>query len=495
MAEGNKSLPYGIVHTVRACFRRLGLYGFLDGLKDKGVPLSFVIELMCVYQLNGGSSMNECGVLSDSVLVRDELCHGHRITRKTIERSLSLLDLYFEETIVHLWNRLNEIYPDMSTDVYVDGSHIPREGSGTGAYTAAGEGGGTVQLQDQFMVSQLVESGLPVSVEVYRGNLNDPPQYADFVPQLMFLLKKGSMIIMDHGGSAKDLLHEIKDGEMDYLTRVRMNNSDIERIRNEIERAEYVGNGTMCIHHRFESSDRHTYLYFSVDRYIMGHLSAERKALRMMQMARDAKDFTENPDPRKVVKTVKNPFIKVKSVKVEVEMTLNPWLEEDVAKAIRETEKDDCGWFKLECSKGLTPLQALDLYRHRSGIEALISSLKSVVNLKPLRVWSASSTRGAVLLGLIAQLCISMVRYDMEPDTVEKRVDGKVVRIGHKPSTATICKNLCHWTVVLIPRDGFRVERIFTDENDLTRRISAVLERYQGCFDGLSRAVGPWKAV
>ena len=120
MAEGNKSLPYGIVHTVRASFRRLGLYGFLDGLKDKGVPLSFVIELMCVYQLNGGSSMNECGVLSDSVLVRDELCHGHRITRKTIERSLSLLDLYFEETIVHLWNRLNEIYPDMSTDVYVD---------------------------------------------------------------------------------------------------------------------------------------------------------------------------------------------------------------------------------------------------------------------------------------------------------------------------------------------------------------------------------------
>ena len=103
MAEGNKSLPYGIIRTVRACFRRLGLYGFLDGLKEKGVPLSYVVELMCVYQLNGGSSMNECGVLSDSVLVREELCHGHRISRKTIERSLFLLDLYFEETIVHLW--------------------------------------------------------------------------------------------------------------------------------------------------------------------------------------------------------------------------------------------------------------------------------------------------------------------------------------------------------------------------------------------------------
>lgn len=146
MAEGNKSLPYGIIHTVRACFRRLGLYEYPDRLKERGVPLIYVIELMCVYQLNGGSSMNECGVLLDSALVRDELCHGHRISRKTIERGLFLLDLYFEETIVHLWKRLNAIYPDLSTDAYVDGSHIPRSGSGKGAYTAAGEGGGSVQL-------------------------------------------------------------------------------------------------------------------------------------------------------------------------------------------------------------------------------------------------------------------------------------------------------------------------------------------------------------
>lgn len=246
MAEGNKSLPYGIIRTVRACFRRLGLYEFLEGLKEKGVPLSYVVELMCVYQLNGGGSMNECGALSGSVLVREELCHGHSISRKTIERGLFLLDLYFEETIVHLWRRLNEIYPDLSTDACVDGSHIPREGSGRGAYTAAGEGGGSVQLQDQFM---------------------------------------------------------------------------------------------------------------------------------------------------------------------------------------------------------------------------------------------------------IAQLCVSMVRYDMEPDQVVKRIDGRVVRMDHKPSTATICKNLSHWTVVLIPRDGFRVDRIYTDENDLTRRISEVLDRYRGCFRSLPRATGPWEAV
>ena len=51
------------------------------------------------------------------------------------------------------------------------------------------------------------------------------------------------------------------------------------------------------------------------------------------------------------------------------------------------------------------------------------------------------------------------------------------------------------WTVVLIPRDGFKVDRIHTDENDLTRRISAVLDRYRGCSMVLPEVVDPWEAV
>ena len=71
-----------------------------------------------------------------------------------------------------------------------------------------------------------------------------------------------------------------------------------------------------------------------------------------------------------------------------------------------------------------------------------------------------------------------MVRYDMEPDQVVKRIDGKVVQMDHKPSTATFCKNLSHWAVVLILRDGFKIDCIYTDENNLTKRIFAVLDGY-----------------
>ena len=98
--------------------------------------------------------------------------------------------------------------------------------------------------------------------------------------------------------------------------------------------------------------------------------------------------------------------------------------------------------------------------------------------MKPLRVWAEKSPRGAMLMGLIAQLMVSMVRYDLEPEPVTKKINGNKVTTMHKPSMDTIIKELRQWTVVLIPTDGFGVNRIYTNESDLTRRISSILEQY-----------------
>ena len=61
-----------------------------------------------------------------------------------ISRGIFLLDLYFKETTVYLWRRLNEICPDLSTDTYVGGPHIPCKGADCGFYTAAAFAGGSV---------------------------------------------------------------------------------------------------------------------------------------------------------------------------------------------------------------------------------------------------------------------------------------------------------------------------------------------------------------
>jgi len=475
--RGNISLPFGIMEMVRAGFRRLGLYEFLDQFKTKGVPLSCVVELMCVHQLDGGSSMNRCGELSSSDLAVTELCHGHKISRKTMERTLDILDTYFEETIEFMWNGLNKIYPDMCTDVYVDGSHVERYGP-KGRYTAAGEGGRTIQLQDQFMVARLLDPALPIMIEAYPGNWNDPPQYDDFIPQLMFMLKEGSMIIMDAGGSKKELLDDIKDGGMEYLTRVKMNISDEKIIDEHPEQTEYIGGGTACIRRPFDSTEKTNYLFFSVDRYILGMISAERRTKKLADELREARETAADPKINKLVTVKKNPFYKVRIKEYEVSMTLDPWLDVDIMKAAKADAGERCGWFKLQCSKRLDPKTALDIYRRKAGIEHLISSIKSVVNLRPLRVWSGSSVRGSLLLALIAQLIVSMVRHDLEPETVIRWDDGKRTAVPRKPSERTICEFMSHWTVTVIRKDGWGTERIFSNETELSQRISELLKRY-----------------
>ena len=46
-----------------------------------------------------------------------------------------------------------------------------------------------------------------------------------------------------------------------------------------------------------------------------------------------------------------------------------------------------CGFFKLESNMQLTSAEALRIYRWRAGVEHLISSLKRITGIKPIRVW------------------------------------------------------------------------------------------------------------
>lgn len=177
---------------------------------------------------------------------------------------------------------------------------------------------------------------------------------------------------------------------------------------------------------------------------MLGQAAADRRAAKMVQQLTEAKDMMKEPKIGKLVKVECNPFYDVMIKSFEVQMKLNSWLDDDILLAAKEEAGERCGWFKLQSSDYLEPDVASDTYRHRAGIEHLISSIKSVVNLRPLRVWSKSSVRGYLLLALIAQLQISIIRYDMQPDIVEKMVDGRMILLVHKPSAKTIIENMLH---------------------------------------------------
>jgi len=61
--------------------------------------------------------------------------------------------------------------------------------------------------------------------------------------------------------------------------------------------------------------------------------------------------------------------------------------------------------------------------------------------------------RGSLLLALMAQLIVSMIHHNLEPEMVTKWDDGKRA-IPRKPPEKTICETLSHWTVTVIQKTG-----------------------------------------
>jgi len=204
---------------------RLGISDFLDRLKVKGVPLSVVVKVMCVYQLNGGSSMNECGSWVSDPIAQEKLCRGMNISNKTIGRALDILSLHFDDILDALWKGINKCYEITETDVIIDGSHIPMNGVKS-RLSKYGYGAGGIQNQIQFMVTQLRSPPLPFRIEAYAGNESDSEQFSHFLPMVMGYLKKGSLLIMDNGGAVREILNDIKESGMEYVTRVKMNDND-----------------------------------------------------------------------------------------------------------------------------------------------------------------------------------------------------------------------------------------------------------------------------
>jgi len=67
------------------------------------------------------------------------------------------------------------------------------------------------------------------------------------------------------------------------------------------------------------------------------------------------------------------------------------------------------GFFCIKSCENLTLKQTLDTYRKKDSIEKIFNSLKNEIEIKSLRVWSDDSIYGAILIGFIAQIFMSLI--------------------------------------------------------------------------------------
>ena len=479
----NLSVPYGLIRTVRHYLEFVGILRYIRGLKTKGVRLDLIVVALCTYTMYASNSMNACAEWLENPAVRKQLGFSAKeeVSQRTLNRALEILGQNREGIITELWNGIRSRFEIDDYDINLDGSAVVLYGPKSDyAEKGYGRDKNRGKMQVEFMVAQLASLGIPIYIKPYKGNVSDEEQYRDCVPELAGLISGkglhalddmkapeavpqevdlstiaavamlGAAIAADNGAASDDNVNRIKRCGFEYVTRVPLNKSDDKHIMEHPADFEYIGDGMMCYTKHFASSGRTTFLFLSRDLLERGRHNSRRRLEKDLEVLEDIKNG----------KLRKSDFVKVKHVPwVDVDVTLTaqsllmPHSETDKERLTRDYMGLRCGFFKLETNRQMTASEALRLYRRRAGIEHVISSLKRITGIKPIRVWNEDSVNGAMVLALLSEASVAMARYCMEGREEAIVHDGLETTRTVKPSTESIVRSLIHLTLTRF-RDG-----------------------------------------
>lgn len=180
---------------------------------------------------------------------------------------------------------------------------------------------------------------------------------------------------------------------------------------------------------------RTNYFFFSEKLQRENIASALRKAERQLKEAKDIEQAHSKGKALPKRFRVNNVLVKAT---IEYQTKLKSMSDEQAFELVKKasiTGRE--GFFCLTSSQNLTLKEALFLYKEKDSVEKIMHSLKNEINIKPLRVWSDNSIYGALLIGYLAHLIISLIRYD-EPEL--KSFSTKFIKISLSNLTVTIEK-------------------------------------------------------
>lgn len=430
----NISFPIGTILTVRKYYDSLDLSTIFSRFKTRGIDINSLIQLLISYKLTENLSISKANkwINRKPILDMFKLRPFHE---KTLFRTLEMIGNNMEEIIFEIQETLMNKYDFEHTDINMDWSSLILYGdkSKLGKYGYSRDHRPD-KKQITFGISEIREPiNVPVGMTIKKGNVPDTEHFFDTYDQVSGMVYEDSMFIFDKGGHSKGNIDMILADKMKYLTAKKLNKSDDKIIEEfDLSKAELVDpvNGVYGIKIPFPS--RINYFYFSRKLEYEQLQSRKRKAQRMYDQAKAIQDSIDSG--RGLPKR-----FRINNELVDVEYSYQTKLQKISKKeAMDIVERSSIngreGFFCLVSSEDLTLQQALQTYRKKDSIEKIINSLKNEIIIKPLRVWKDESIYGALLIGFLAQLFISVIRY--EHDEL-KHVSTKFIKISLSNLTVT----------------------------------------------------------
>ncbi len=410
----NICFPIGTILAVKNKYEKLDFSGVFSKHKKKGIDINSLIQALLSYKLTENLSISK----ASEWINRGEVLETFNL--KTFEeralfRTLETIGKNREEIISDIQDRLFQIYNFEHTDINLDWTSLVLYGekSKLGKYGYSRDHRPD-KKQITVGISELAGPiNIPIGITVNKGNLNDMKHFPDTYNQIKDRLKPGSLITFDKGANSKKNIDLILADKMKYLTSKKLNKSDDKRIKKfDKSKAELVDAEKGIYGIKFVKPSSTDYFYFSENLQKDQLKSRARKAL---QKLKEAKEIQKSIDNKKQLPK----RFRINNVLIDVDYSYQTKLEElSDDEALKLLEKVIIngreGFFCIKSSEDLTLQQALQTYRKKDSIEKIFNSLKNEIEIKPVRVWTDDSIYGALIIGFLAQLFISLTRYEIK---------------------------------------------------------------------------------
>jgi transposase len=357
--------------------------------------------------------------------------------QRTLYRVLEIIGENREEIMADIQDILFEVYDFEHTNINMDWTSFVLHGNkcplGKRGYSRDHR---PDKKQITLGISELSNPiNVPIGMTVREGNTNDQVHFVDTFEQVKDRLKEDSIVVIDQGANRKENLDRIENSKLKYVTSRQINKSDEQTwIKNfDKSNAELVDDryGVYGLKKIFPS--RVNYLFFSEK---LHNDKIEAKLRKVDRLFKEAELIQRSIDnnrglPKKY--QINNPLI---DCEYSYQTKLKMMSEEEAKNLLKKaaiTGRE--GFFCLVSNMNLTLKDALEIYRLKDSIEKIFNSLKNEIEIKPLRVWSEYSIYGALIIGFLAQLIISLLRYEYKE---LKHISPKFIKISLMNLTVTV---------------------------------------------------------
>lgn len=431
----NITFPIGTVVAVQKYHQKLDFDGVFGKHKKKGADINSLIQALVSYKLTENQSISKGSEWINRKEVLDEF-DLEEFEERTLFRVLEIVGRNKEEIMLGIQDNLFERYDFEHTNTNMDWTSFILYGDkcplGKYGYSRDHR---PDKKQITVGLSELASPiNVPFGLTIKPGNLNDQKHFKETFNQAKRKLREGSLIVYDRGGNSKENNESVLADKMKYLTGKKLNKSHDKKIKEfDKSKATLVDKEDKVYGIKIVFPSRIDYFYFS-ERLKKDQIeSSIRAAQRKFEEAKLLQDCLDRHKELPAKFRLKNELV---DIKYSYQTKLKKLGEKEALEYVtKRTISGREGFFCLTSSEDLTLKEALETYRKKDSIEKLINSLKNEIEIKPLRVWSENSIYGAILIGFIAQLMLSLIKYEHKE---LKHTSIKFIKISLMNLTVTI---------------------------------------------------------